>query len=172
MCKIYDSGLMGYPVYTVTRSGANLCIISELHGRDLKYEVADVDGALIKTIADDIQQVNQWLNPTELEDLLGKYGFDLEDITHVFDLTGAKPNDTRVKVWITYHYLPNSVCLCANGYVTNGEVVKECAEQFDASEPHIFPTYEIAQIWVNLNILNRAIRATEYQEPDVFYIKD
>ena len=62
MCKIYDSG---YPVYTVTRSGANLCIISELHGRDLKSEVADADGALIKTIADDIQQVNQWLNPTD-----------------------------------------------------------------------------------------------------------
>ena len=172
MCNIYDSGLIGYPVYAVTRSGVNLRIISELHGRNLKYEVADIEGALVKTIADDIQQVNQWLNPTELEDLLGKYGFDLEDITHVFDLTEAKLNDTRVKVWITYYYLPNSVCLCANGYVTNGEVVKECAEQFDASEPHIFPTYEIAQIWVNHNILNRAIRATEYQEPDVFYIKD
>lgn len=84
----------------------------------------------------------------------------------------AKPNDTRVKVWIAHHYLPNSVGLYTNGYVNNGEVVKECAEQFDASEPHIFPTYEIAQIWVNCNILNRAIRAIEYQEPDVFFIKD
>ena len=84
MCKIYDSGRIGYPVYTVTRSGANLCISSELHGQALKYEIADIDGALIKTIADDIQQVNQWLNPTELEDLLGKYGFDSDDITLYF----------------------------------------------------------------------------------------
>ena len=90
MCKIYDSGLIGYPVYTVTRSGANLCISSELHGQALKYEiadvddVADVDAALLKIIADDIQHVNQWLNPTELEDLLGKYGFDSDDITLYF----------------------------------------------------------------------------------------
>ena len=172
MCKIYDSGLVVYPVYTVTRSGANLCIVSELHGRDRKYEVADIEGALVKTIADDIQQVSPWVNPTELEYLLGEYGFDLEDITHVFDLIEAKPNDTRVKVWIADHYLPNSVCCFTTGYVTNGEVVKECAEQFDASEPHIFPTYEIAQLWVNHTILNRVIRASEYQEPDVFYIKD
>ena len=98
----------------------------------------------------------------------------LSDLTGIPVVSFAKPlHDAAIHIWGDKALnREESVCLCTNGYVTNGEVVKECAEQFDASEPHIFPTYEIAQIWVNHNILNRAIRATEYQEPDVFFIKD